>query len=210
MADLPVLARLLHFLAHEGAELCQGMFDADSCIASTNVALKVLDYFDVCAYPKQVRCDFWLLDQSYGVGIGGSGSHSEARWDGHLVIVVPIGDTQVLLDMTSAQFSRPKQGLEVPPALTVELPEEWDSFSTESVASYRIGQDRAMRYIPIDADETGWRTSGDWTDVHGGVRAAAALIVRAFREKEHGHDIEWEIDIDRNTHEVRHLGFRLK
>lgn len=212
VADLEQMSRLLEFLVNQGADACQQVFAADSCIASTNVALTVFDYFEVGAYAKQVKTAVWRLDNSYALAIEGTGTHSEKKWDGHLVCIVPVGDDQYLLDMTSAQFSRPEHGLVVPPACVMQLPDDWDSFSTESKVSYAIkGEPEVgIQYQVIDADETGWRSSGDWSDTYGGVKAVAGLIVRAFREKEHGHDIEWDINIDHQRHVIERLGFRIR
>lgn len=204
MTDLARLNRLLQFVAGDGAKLCQSLFSKDSCIASSNVALKVFDYFDVGAYAKQVKAEAWRRDGSFGIAIAGTGTWSDNRWDGHLVVIVPIGDQQFLLDMTSGQLSRPERSLTVPDSMLLELGEEWDSFSTEGgIAAFATATDDdpdaiAFRYQVIDTDESGWRSSGDWADSYGGIREAAALIVRAFKEKERGNDIEWDVDIERD------------
>jgi len=213
MTDQQRMDTLLEFLTNQGADMLHRVFGADSCIASTAIALRVLDYFDVGAFAKPVKASLWtaaafaLLQQRpdddidftgtmpgvYACAIEGTGKVSEGeRWDGHLIAVVPLGDEMRLLDMTIGQFARPDKGLNVPKATVVELPQDFDPFTTSS-ASYIADDGMVLCYTTIpDIDHDGWQRSGDWRDLVGGIRALAALIIKAFRDYEKGYDIAWD------------------
>lgn len=202
---------LLEFLLNQGSEMLHNVFGADSCIASTSIALRVLDYFDVGAFAKPVRTSLitalglQLLQSdpeadltgttpgAYCCAIAGTGAVNGDRWDGHLVAIVPVGDELYLLDMTVGQFAHPEQGLNVPRACLVELPDDYDVFAN-SAASFGSSDGVAITYtILTEIDNGSWQDSGDWRDLVGGCRYLAGRIIQAFLDWEKGYDIEWDI-----------------
>jgi len=218
----PLIERLLHFLVHKGAELLHEVFGADSCIASTATALRVLDYFEIGAYARPVRASLLTMAAYevtqreteydltgttpglYACSIRGTGEVRDngGRWDGHLVAIVPDGDDQYLLDMTIGQFARPEHGLTPSRAILCPLPDDWDSFAASHV-SYMIANTHTVKdayvlqyQIMTEHDDEGWRKSGDWLDPMGGIRVMTTTIIRAFKDWDQGYDIRWDITLD--------------
>lgn len=202
---------LLPFLAEKVAPLCHAIFEVDSCIASTNVAAHVCEYFGLGAFPQQVRVQVYNpraaekvrtegndgrfdgTDGAYGLLIAGTGKFGDGRWDGHLVAVVPFFDDLFVLDMTVAQFARPEWDIVVPSAAVIQLHERWDPHDESSYSAYEGPNGVVLCYSPMLADQAGFRDAADWVDPAGVIRRIAGMVVVGYKRWEQGEDVEFVV-----------------
>ena len=115
-------------LVNFGREEILRDYSPGGCIASTRIAIDVLDYFKINAKPLSVKVEIfneamvkrieagvhggsheerikWFEeDGSWGIGIGFGGQ--PGRWPGHLVALV---ENKWLLDMSLDQANRPER-----------------------------------------------------------------------------------------------------
>lgn len=125
---------VIEYLVTEGRRKILAVYRPDSCIASTQIALRVLQAHGATAWPQAVKLDIlnaaareamendWPMEmaQKAGakiIGVDGTGALSAGRgWDGHLVAMTrDSGGTEVVVDLSLDQFARPESGIHVRP-----------------------------------------------------------------------------------------------
>jgi hypothetical protein len=122
----------------------------DCCIASTNVAIRVLRHFGIPAYPLPVKVlvfnpqyvklieagnipwatpgiDIvkWCDEHSaWSIGLGsGLATPERGRWDGHLIAIVPT--LKRFIDMSIEQAARPHKGIFIEGQLVGQYPAQF-------------------------------------------------------------------------------------
>lgn len=122
---------ILNILLDYGRQRILREWMPDSCIASTAIALDVLEYFSIPARPLPVVVSIFnpeavqMLDKgitdmnewnkvgAWSVGVGmGERAFRPDRWSGHLVALV---DETILLDLSLDQASRTEKGIILTP-----------------------------------------------------------------------------------------------
>jgi hypothetical protein len=179
-------------------------FAKRSCIASTRIALDVLEYFGVRAEPlplfvlvlngealdmaeagmSQAGLQAEMLKYGpdepggpWGIGVGAVIENS-TDWAGHLVVAIP--DERLLLDMSLDQASRPHKGLPFPEegqVFPVFDEPWWNGERSRTSFTGRMGERRLALLLDRDcADPEGFKRSLNWR------REGGADGRRAFRE----------------------------
>jgi hypothetical protein len=172
-------------------------FRPDSCIASTHILIRVLDYFGVHADPMPLKIvvgnkSFWrlvaagiippasvqLLDEhkAWSVGIDGKGERLDAAgapgYRGHLVAYCP--QHKFFLDGSLDQANRPHKNIIVPGLIRVAVPRLFFSELDPHLALHVDFVDCAVEYYRHD--DFSFRSAIDWLD-HKRVKAPVKRIV---------------------------------
>lgn len=179
-------------------------FNADSCIASTRIALDVLAYFGVKAEAKPVMvvvlnakaaklAETMTLDEITKIAQGysmedtegpwtmmiGSGrstrkDRNRKPWSGHLVATIP--DESIIIDLSIDQAARPQKGLD-PTPYWVRIPDrQWWANEVEVLPMLRE-DGTALLFNNKCPDPDGYLKSPNWdakNDPEG--RASLRLI----------------------------------
>ena len=151
---------------------------ASHCVLATRIGIDVLARFAVLAVPQAVRVqainkimrDALAVEQLghdpdwqaiaiagvYMIDTGGPGKGDvdpeTKNWRGHLVISVPT--LGCLVDLNTGAMSRPRKGIVMPPAVSMEF------HAPESRYELPLG---AQVVYGLD-DDMQWQRARDWTD----------------------------------------------
>lgn len=162
--------KICKLLCELGREEILKFFKPDSCIASTKVAIKVLQHFRIGARPQAVMLEIMnakfmeLFDQKGGYPQSKDESQAWLAAGAHLIVIdesglghiVAIVMDALLIDLSIDQAHRPHKGVVMTPAAGI-LP-SMASFVTNGVC-YEASNCR-ISYCPIDNQV--FRTSNDW------------------------------------------------
>lgn len=125
-------------------------FGLDSCIASTRIALDILEHFGVEAEPmplaifllneeaiqivesggtledikeQTLKYDISHVGGPWSIGLGAAGDKRANRWAGHLVAALP--QHKMLVDLSADQVARPQKDMPLEPIVWVVHDEDW-------------------------------------------------------------------------------------
>jgi hypothetical protein len=170
-----------------------------SCIASTRVALNVLEYFGYKGKPvalsiaafnsagwklvtadPQISTSEWP-PEAWSVGVAGTGKFDPVNddWDGHLVALIDSRnekDTQLIVDTSLDQLSRPQRGIELE-ANVFPVPRPWGG--VEMV--YTSTDPDLVLTFKVSNTPGQWRTARDWTQRRNLVRQVTASSIKRLR-----------------------------
>lgn len=178
-------------LVEVGREPILEHFTLDSCIASTRIALDVLEYFGV--HGKALPLTMLLLngeaislieggmamddlgqhllqypaDQEGGpwsIGLGAGGDPMPGKWAGHLV--VELVRDRVLVDMSADQISRPHKQMHLEPMVWQVDDEPWwlgqETRSKFQVYENAAGHRLAVMFDREPPDPEGFKRTQNW------------------------------------------------
>jgi hypothetical protein len=204
---------LLDALTKVARPLILEVFNRDSCIASTRIAIDALASFGVVAEPMSLSVTVYnraaaeaitqgpavanLMnfrsalranegDEIWSVAIGAGLSEPDPvnpTWSGHLVAVIP--EYVALIDLAIDQASRPTKGLTLE-AFWLQVPHEQWWTGTEPSTEFL---DSAGNVLVLDRrcpDPTGYLTSPNWDvpeQYEADFRELTARVVSAMRSE---------------------------
>lgn len=163
---------------------------ASTCILSTNVLLRVLDYFEIPARPEkfetavlnEVAKDWVVAERDMsddGAACAAAGgwvvqidteNDDGSGYPGHLAVVT---DDLALLDASLRQFHRPARGIHVPSTEAFQLAPSW----RDQPSVFPLGDAWALYVHRPDIRDYGY--SPDWGADRG--RRLAALAIRDIK-----------------------------
>lgn len=158
-------------------------FSADSCIASTRIAIDVLDYFGIKADRMPISIAVFnqeavtelasgttmvnlhnkmatiSVEEPGGPWSVGVGSGAGTGWAGHLVATIP--DAGILIDLSIDQGNRPHKGLDLGPYAAIIEDPDWWADPTKTYA-YQTPDEVVLIFDRRVPDPTGYLRSLNW------------------------------------------------
>lgn len=175
---LKVILRALRKYARPKILKC---FNADSCIATTKVAVDVLNHFGYHAKPQPVRVLIynWKLysrlntfdgifrEGEWSVGLGFEGGKTITQgvgaYAGHLVALLEREKGDYIIDLSLDQASRPHKDIHLEPSVWY-LPKQWRNNEDSDIKVVLKGDKSSLIYYPIHNDD--YLKSPNWTELY--------------------------------------------
>ena len=184
-----MIGRVVESLVRVARPIILEMFNKDSCIASTRIAIDALRYFGITAVPMSLSTTIYnscaveafkqgkaiasivnfqsalcanKTSEAWFVMIGTGLSEQDPNnptWAGHLVAVIP--DETVLIDLAIDQASRPAKNIDLEP-FWLRIPQEDWWKGTDPVVEF---SDISGSELVLDrrcSDPSGYLTSPNW------------------------------------------------
>lgn len=208
-----MIGRVVEALVEVARPIILEMFNKDSCIASTRIAIDVLHYFGIVAVPMALSATIYneraaqSLQQgealapvvnfqsalraneqigawSVMIGTGISKQDSDnPTWAGHLVAVIP--QSLLLIDLAIDQASRPSKGVVLEPfCLRVSDIDWWKGLSP--IAEFSDIAGNVLVFDRCCPDPTGYLTSPNWSiplEYQEDFRLVTDKVIEAIKTK---------------------------
>jgi hypothetical protein len=174
-------------------------YRADSCIASSRIAIDVLSHFGILAEPLTVNLTVynpafaarieagdrepetqdelneWIRKYgAWNVGVGMGGDPRLLTWGGHLVV---IAEKRCILDLSADQANRPQRNINLVP-LGGDVPPEF--FDGEPLFFQINGC--VLKYL-VSPDNNGYTSSPDWLQASRREPLVQEIIKKMKEEK---------------------------
>lgn len=205
----PRTRAILDGLTQHARPLILDHYRADSCIASTRVAIEVLRYFGLNAEPlpllvlafnaeaarmieegadlPTVHAETlkYSTDDPGGpwtiaVGTGRQARHSgDEGWAGHLVAAIP--DLKVVIDLSIDQINRPHKTMNFTPVWSIVPEDDWWAGEVNN-AFFRTDEDCLLILDRNALDPDGYKASTNWTMKDHSKTAIKQIVGQAIRQ----------------------------